>query len=49
MNLVLELSKEDIGNLLLGSEINVNYGSTNLTVKLNEYSSTSELEVSEDD
>lgn len=49
MDLVLELSKEDIGNLLIGSEINVNDGSTNLTVKLNEYSSTSELEISEDD
>ena len=46
MNLVLKLSKEDIVNLLLGGEINIDCGLTNLTVKLNDYSSTSELEVS---
>ena len=46
---ILKLSKEDIGSLLLGGEVNVNYGLTDVTVKLNEHASFSELEVSEDD
>ena len=46
---ILKLSKEDIRTLLLGGEVNVNYGLTDVTVKINEYTSNSELEVSEDD
>lgn len=48
-NYILKLSKEDIGNLLLGGEVNVNYGLTEVTVQLNEHACYSELEVSEDD
>ena len=46
---VLKLSKEDIGTLLLGGEVNVNYELSNVTVKLTEYTSTSELEGDKDD
>lgn len=46
---ILKLSKEDIGNLLLGGEIHARYGLTNVTVKLDECIYHAELEVSEDD
>ena len=46
---VLKLSKEDIRTLLLGSEVYVSDGLTDVTVKLNNYSSNSELEVGEND
>ena len=46
---VLKLSKEDIGTLLLGGEVNVNYELSNVTVKLNEHTSISELEGEKDD
>lgn len=46
---ILKLSKEDIGTLLLGGEVYVSGGLTDVTVKLNNWSSNSELEVNEDD
>lgn len=42
---ILKLSKNDIGTLLLGGEIQVHYGFTEVTVKLDEHRFRSELEV----
>lgn len=45
---ILKLSKEDIGNMLLGGEVSVNYGLTDVTVKLDEHIYQSELEVEDE-
>lgn len=45
---ILKLSKEDIGNILLGDEVSVNYGLTDVTVKLNEHIYRAELEVEDE-